>query len=668
MLTYKTSFFLVLFLFTIQVVAQDKTLDSLKAVLSKQKEDTNKVNTLVQITMSLAQSSPEEAINYGTQATVLANQLKFQKAEALALKFTGIGYYFQSKNVETLDYWLRALAVYKAIGDKSGEANILNNIGAFYFSKSDDAKALEYSLQSLNIAEEIKDTLRIASALTNIGNVYINKKATYGKAIDYLSRAIPLLEKVDNKPSIVIASGNLGEVYFNMNRFDSALHYYEVSLKASENKEVATTNPALNNIGKVYAKMGEFNLAIQYLQRAFDLAKKLNAKLYMSKSLLGLAETYKDKEDTKNALSYYKQAEEIADEIHATYELKDAYAGLASSYAVLGDYGNAYTYQTLFSNIKDTLYNATTDKKLGSLQFDFDLQKKQGEINLLVKDKELTEVEIKRQRVVRLALIIGLVLVFITAFAIYRNYRIKAKTNKILDKQKVQIENLLLNILPSEVAQELQATGKATPRHYESVSVLFTDFKGFTTIADKMTPGKLVEELNDCFMAFDNIIERNELEKIKTIGDSYMCAGGIPGADAAHPYKIVKAGLEIQQYIHDNNERRKNLGLEVWDIRIGIHIGPVVAGVVGKKKYAYDIWGSTVNIASRMESNGHPGQVNISSTTYELVKDKFACSHRGKIYAKNVGEIDMYFVEGEFQFPPNKETERVNKPGEELLA
>jgi class 3 adenylate cyclase len=201
------------------------------------------------------------------------------------------------------------------------------------------------------------------------------------------------------------------------------------------------------------------------------------------------------------------------------------------------------------------------------------------------------------------------------------------------------------------VAYELQTTGKATPRNYDAVSVMFTDFKGFTTLADKMTPQQLVTELGSCFMAFDNIIEKYGLEKIKTIGDAYMCAGGIPTPSEGHIFNIIKASLEIQEFIFQNNQKRKEAGQSPWDIRIGIHIGPVVAGVVGKKKYAYDIWGSTVNIASRMESSGLPGHVNISAATYELIKDKYACVYRGKIHAKNVGDIDMYLVDHELENP-----------------
>jgi class 3 adenylate cyclase len=376
-------------------------------------------------------------------------------------------------------------------------------------------------------------------------------------------------------------------------------------------------------------------------------AEKLNVKILIVQSLIGLGNVYEKKGDYKNAIIYYKKGETQALDLNAKQELKEIYEQLSKSYSKSADYGNAFKYQSLFSNIKDTLYNNENDKKLGSLQFDFDLQKKQGEINLLTKDKALSALQIERQKFATNAFAAGLALVFLITVLIFKNYREKVKTNKILDQQKDEIEGLLLNILPSEVAKELQVHGQATPRNYDTVSVMFTDFKNFTIHADKMSPQELVEELNTCFVSFDTIIGKYNLEKIKTIGDSYMCAGGIPTTDARQAYNMIKACLEIQEYIVINNKRRENAGLEPWDLRIGVHVGPVVAGVVGKKKYAYDIWGSTVNIASRIESNGAPGQVNISADAYELVKNEFDCTYRGKIYAKNVGEIDMYFVEKE---------------------
>lgn len=214
-----------------------------------------------------------------------------------------------------------------------------------------------------------------------------------------------------------------------------------------------------------------------------------------------------------------------------------------------------------------------------------------------------------------------------------------------IEKEKQISENLLLNILPAEVAEELKAKGSADAKQFDEVTVLFTDFKDFTKLSEKMTAKELVEEINTCFMAFDKIMETHGIEKIKTIGDSYMCAGGLPVANTTHAEDVVSAGLEIQKFILNRMDERTSSGKEPFQIRIGIHTGPVVAGIVGIKKFAYDIWGDTVNTASRMESSGEVGKVNISSSTYELIKDKFKCTARGKVIAKNKVEMEMYFVE-----------------------
>jgi class 3 adenylate cyclase len=215
-----------------------------------------------------------------------------------------------------------------------------------------------------------------------------------------------------------------------------------------------------------------------------------------------------------------------------------------------------------------------------------------------------------------------------------------------LAKEKELTEKLLLNILPKETADELQKRGKATARHYNQVSVLFTDFKGFTRFAESTRPEDLVNELDRCFIAFDDIIGKYHLEKIKTIGDAYMCAGGVPIRNTNNAVAIVLAALEIRDFMKMLQAEKEANGERFWEIRIGIHTGPLTAGVVGKKKFAYDIWGDTVNTASRMESCSEPGKVNISTSTYELVKQFFDCTHRGKIDAKGKGLVEMYFVNG----------------------
>jgi class 3 adenylate cyclase/ligand-binding sensor domain-containing protein len=213
-----------------------------------------------------------------------------------------------------------------------------------------------------------------------------------------------------------------------------------------------------------------------------------------------------------------------------------------------------------------------------------------------------------------------------------------------LAEQKEKTEELLLNILPHETAEELKLKGFATTRFYNMASVMFTDFKDFTKISETMKPTELIEELDSCFRQFDDIIEKYNLEKIKTIGDSYMCAGGIPKADDFNPIRITLAALEICEFMEARRKEKKVTA--PFEIRIGIHTGPITAGVVGKKKFAYDIWSDTVNTASRMESSGKVGKVNVSGTTYEFIKTYFDCEHRGKVEAKNKGQIDMYFVTG----------------------
>ena len=226
--------------------------------------------------------------------------------------------------------------------------------------------------------------------------------------------------------------------------------------------------------------------------------------------------------------------------------------------------------------------------------------------------------------------------------------KVRERTKKI-EEQKEIADKLLMNVLPKEIAEELKEHGRSLPQFYEKVTVLFADLVGFTKIAEKMTPEELVQELDDCFQAFDEILERNHMEKIKTIGDGYMGAGGLPIQNDTNPIDAVKAGLEILTYMNKQNEKRMLQRKRTWQVRIGIHTGELVAGVIGKNKFAYDIWGDTVNLASRMESSGESDKVNISGLTYELVKDNFECIHRGKIQAKSKGDVDMYFVVREFK-------------------
>jgi len=236
-----------------------------------------------------------------------------------------------------------------------------------------------------------------------------------------------------------------------------------------------------------------------------------------------------------------------------------------------------------------------------------------------------------------------------------RQYALKLREfefQNILNEQNIVIQNekdksdkLLLNILPVEIAEELKETGAIEAHQFEKVTVLFTDFVNFTGISELLTPQQLVAEIHHCFKNFDEIIERNGLEKIKTIGDAYLAVSGLPKSNTHYPKNAVKAAIEIIEFIESYKKEKQFLDNAGWGVRIGINSGPVIAGIVGVKKFAYDIWGDTVNTAARMEQCSEPGKINVSINTFELVKNDFTFNHRGKIEAKNKGMIDMYFVE-----------------------
>lgn len=632
-------------------LAQNYELEKLQKEIASQPEDSLKVNNLITLSTQYLSEDPTIAIRYGTQSQQLAKKINFTKGEAYSYKAIGMGYFYKADYPAAISKFERSLELFDSIKYPVGVANILSSLGSAYSNGGKDAIAIDFFLRSLKISEELKDSLRIGTAMTNIGVIYANKQDTQDKALDYYLLALPIFRKIKYADGEGIVAMNIGEIYKQKNLYDSAILYLDQSLEIYRGTVDACF--PLNLIGEIYADRGDFNQALQYQNKALEIAKGkgLDAKLEMSQSLIGIATTYKKMKNYSVAIPFYREAENLAQEIRAMVPLKDAYEGLARAYAKTGDFKKAYAYDTLYSSMKDTLYNVDNDRKIQQLQFNSDLGKKEAEISLLTADQALKEATIQRQKIVNYAAGITGFLLILVLLGFYNRYRYVRKTNKIIKDERDRSQDLLLNILPEQTARELELNGHAKTRFYDNVTVLFTDFKGFSTIAGKLTPIELVAELNDYFMAFDEIMGKYNLEKIKTIGDAYMCAGGIPSVNDTHPLDAVKAALAMQAYMEKRQSEKNITGVAAWELRIGIHTGPVVAGVVGKKKYAYDIWGDTVNIASRMESNGEPGKVNISASTYHLISEHFQCVYRGKISAKNIGEVDMYFVESKITKP-----------------
>lgn len=279
-------------------------------------------------------------------------------------------------------------------------------------------------------------------------------------------------------------------------------------------------------------------------------------------------------------------------------------------------------------------------------------QRQEDSIRILKKDQELTDLELNAQKaknnlyIIIAAVSLSLLTIIGVLFvARQKTMRELADKNKVIQEEKKRSDELLLNILPEEVMHELKAHGKTQARNYSNATVLFADIKEFTKISERLSPDDLIEALDAYFERFDHVIAKYGIEKIKTIGDAYVCAGGVPSKNEVSAHAMVSAALEFMHEVDRLREERSKIGKQTFEFRIGMHTGQLIAGVVGIRKFAYDIWGDTVNMAARMQQESEAGKINISGATYELVKDKFACVYRGKHEAKNKGEIDMYFVE-----------------------
>jgi len=394
-----------------------------------------------------------------------------------------------------------------------------------------------------------------------------------------------------------------------------------------------------NNNGKIYGKQGKNTEALKNFFTALKRIESVGNKSLEATSYIGIGTILTKEKKYKEATHYLNKSLSLSQEIGGLEYIKNSYDGLAKLDIAQSNFKGAYENHKLFILYRDSLDNEEVAKKTLQIKMQYEFDKKETET------KVLTDAELKKQKLLRNGFVGGfaVVLLFAGVFLRQRNKTGKAKRNAEQEKQKS--EELLLNILPVEVASELKTNGHSKAKAFTMVTVMFTDFKDFTTVSEKISAELLVDEIHHCFSAFDNILHKYKIEKIKTIGDAYLCASGLPVSNYTHAIDMLNAAFEIRNFMLHRKKEKENRGEISFELRLGIHTGPVVAGIVGVKKYAYDIWGDTVNIAARMEQNSEAGKINISGATYELVKDKFTCTHRGKISAKNKGEIDMYFVE-----------------------
>jgi class 3 adenylate cyclase len=528
--------------------------------------------------------------------------------------------------------------------------------GNAYRLKGDLSTALElYQLAAKNARKDFEES-DLAIINVTIGDVH-SEIGNHENADLYYTRAIKKLrELIKNPPDeskileteryLIGALLNAGDEYFNVGKYEKALSYfYEASALSNKIDFKIGSAYSLGGVGMVYAKQNKPTLAEANMNEAISILEKEGIYNPISEYLNLISDIYLTQNQTKLAIDYAKRSLEISNK----YQLKDvisqANLQLSKIYEEMDDSKKSLYHLREYVMYKDSIIDAA--QKIANQQTEFEVAKKQLELDLEVQKNE-SEREIllqknKNERIVMYSFIGGMVLVSFLALGLYRRNRYINKTKAIIEDERKKADDLLKNILPIATAKELKEKGKVIAHKYESVTIAFTDFKDFTKIASRLAPEELVESVDMYFSEFDKIIKKYHLEKIKTIGDSYMYAGGIPGESDDHALRAVQAAHEILDFVNKLKKAYK-VDQARFDIRIGIHTGPVVAGVVGKNKFSYDIWGDSVNIASRMESSCEAGKINVSQTTYEATKEHFLFESRGKIDVKNRGQVDMYYV------------------------
>ncbi|MFZ1686742.1 MAG: adenylate/guanylate cyclase domain-containing protein [Flavobacteriales bacterium] len=624
--------------------AQDLTLngDSLRAIWNDgSRPDTVRFAALQQYAHRFFYGgNPDSLLQFGRQLTAFAAAHGLQKHEAMALDLIASGFTNKGDFDSSEHYLLRSAHVFETLHDDRNLSVTLNNLGNAVSARGDLAQAIEYLTRCLRITESLGDSSGMARALGNIGVMY-HMQEDYVNAMDYYQRRVVIAEAIGDKQCASEAYGNMAIIQLEQGDTALALAGYEKSLAVSrELADSSTLATNLFNLGRLLSDRGDFAGAMVHFQEGLVVSQQIGEKWAETGGHEAMGTSYLKQGDLRQALREGTRALELARDVGDVTVLRDATFLLFKVHKAMGRDADALEMHELYVTLRDSILADENKQEIMSQRFQYDYDKKEALLQAEQEKKDAVAAEeLRRRNLQRNAFIggFGLMVLLAGVFFIQRNR---------ISKEKARSEELLLNILPEEVARELKAKGEADAKQIEQVTVLFTDFKGFTAMSEKLTAKELVADIHECFSAFDRIMEKHGIEKIKTIGDAYMAAGGLPTPNTTHALDVVRAALEIRDFIAEGKAHKLAAGLPYFEIRIGVHTGPVVAGIVGVKKFAYDIWGDTVNTASRMESSGEVGQVNISESTYLLVKDEpgLAFTSRGRVQAKGKGEMEMYFV------------------------
>ncbi|MBM2815067.1 MAG: hypothetical protein HW421_1829 [Ignavibacteria bacterium] len=651
----KKLFFLFFIIFQISnsqfLIAQKQgqaKIDSLLKELPKAKEDTNKVNLLNSLTF--VDIKPEEKLKYSEQALHLALKLGWWKGIADAYRNLGLNNSFDFPNA--LEYFFMCLTIREDIKNKGDIAEVNLNIGDVYVNLNDYSKTLEYFLKALNIYEEIRDKKRVSVCLERLGHLYSEQK-DYPKTLEYFLKSLKIHEENNNKIGIAANLTYIGDVYRIQKNYTKALEYLFKALKIGEELSHKMGIVYIQRrIGLIYSERDDYLKAYEYFNNSLKMIEKFGdetwkgwyatifkdfGELYLKYEKSELKNISKNnyfsknrKENLNKAKDYLNKSLIIVEEFNLLNEILEIYYDFSEIFRHEGNFKSSLEFYKKHIELKDSLFGDENKKKINVVE---------AKRNLDIKEKEraIKLLERKNQQITQYSMIAGLaVLSFIVFYVVYASRK---------------SEKLLLNVLPKIIAKRLKKKEHPIADHFDEASVVFIDIVNFTQLSTQNEAKRVADVLNKLYSKLDHLAKKHGLEKIKTIGDCYMAAVGIPVKDPDYAIKAASFAIEAMSnfQLTDSTEPSDDM-LNQLQFRCGIDCGPVVAGVIGEHKFIYDIWGDTVNTAARMEEYSEPGRIQVTERFKEALSHPMTGSHRmtfeerGEIEIKGKGMMRTYFL------------------------
>jgi len=613
----------------------------------------------------------------------LSIELADDEKEAFLSKLLGLISERTGNYAEAIQHFENALNLYTYFKDSVEIIKISINAAPSYSEVGDFSTSVEYLQRAIKISLAIGDSIRLGDAYINLGGSYLDI-GDYEKAFEYYLKSKDIFSRNGRADKEANALFNIGLVHQEMEEYDKALGYYGEAGDIALSEDMWDLEAFIyQNMGNLYGELGNQEASIRYQRKAYDIFRDLSMAASVSDALLNIGVQYMQMNRYDSSEYYLQRCLEKSIENDTTDVYSDVNIELGKLYLKLKNYsgsgyylnealmssrelGNIYLQsQTLKAQyelfkalsrparalekhedylvLRDSIGKQEQQQEVFRLSRKYNLEKLEIEVAKLNTENKLRVSEVERAEAKNRLFLFGLIFLSVIIAGLIFLFNLIRKKNKIIDHEKEKSEALLRNILPEETAEELKLKGSVEAKRYDNATILFTDFVSFTSYAEGVTPEDVVRSIDYFFRQFDAIVERYDIEKIKTIGDAYMCAGGVTKSDSESIVRIIKAAKEFLDFVRRVREDQPE-SIHPFEIRIGLNTGPIVAGVVGTHKFQFDIWGDAVNIAARMESACEPGRINVSESTHQLVKDEFEFEYRGELLIKNKGMMKMYYL------------------------